>query len=275
MSVALPALSTRVLALPGWAITISAPDTVTDRLEPLLAGLDFSDEPLPPLRLIVSEDLEWMAGEAAGNPPWRLALPETQRLGVILGQCVAAATALLHRRLFVHAGAVALGGRGTVIVGGSGTGKTAVVAHLLERGGCYLSDEVALLDAPTATVAPFALPMAIKPWTSHAIGDLLDGRTVATDGEVRFHLPARLQRTPVPLTDIVLLRPSRLRARLLPISRGQMFMALATHATSLIHRDRLETAFEGFGALLRVARCSAVEGPSPAAYADLLVEKLD
>ncbi|MGQ0550467.1 MAG: hypothetical protein ACT4PY_12460 [Armatimonadota bacterium] len=274
MSIAPPALSTSVLVVPGWAITVSAPQPVTDALERLLAELDFSDEPLPPLRLIVSEDLQWMAGEAAGNPPWRLALPPSQRLGVILGQCVAAATALLHRRVFVHAGAVALGGRGVMIVGGSGTGKTAMVARLLQRGGWYLSDEVALLDPSAGTVAPFSIPMAIKPWTSRAIGKLLDGRTVATDGELRFHLPDRVQRTPVQLVDVVLLRPPRPRAQLLPVTRGQTLMALGTHATSLIHRDRLETAFEGFGSLLRGARCSAVEGPSPAACVDLLFEKL-
>lgn len=274
MSIAPPALATRVLNLPGWTVSVSAPEYVAEVLESLLAGLDFADEPLPPLRLIVSEDLAWMAGEAPGNPPWRLTLPPTQRLGVILGQCVAAATASLYRRLFVHAGAVALGGRGVIVVGGSGTGKTSMVARMLHRGGCYLSDEVALLDPATGTVAPFAIPMAIKPWTAQAIGDLLNGRTVAVDNELRFHLPDRLQRTPVQIADIVLLRAPRLRARLLPITRAQMLMALGTHATSLIHRDRLETAFAGFGSLLRAARCTAVEGPSPAACADLLIEKL-
>lgn len=274
VSIALPALATRVLNLPGWTVSVSAPEHVAEVLEGLLARLDFADEPLPPLRLIVSENLEWMAGEAAGNPPWRLTLPPAQRLGVILGQCVAAATASLPRRLFIHAGAVALGGRGVIIVGGSGSGKTSMVARMLHRGGCYLSDEVALLDPATGTVAPFAIPMAIKPWTAQAIGDLLDGRTVAEDSDLRFHLPDRLQRAPVRVAEIVLLRAPRLRARLLPITRAQMLMALGTHATSLIHRERLETAFAGFGSLLRVARCSAVEGPSPAACADLLIEKL-
>lgn len=274
MSVAPPALATRVLNLPGWTVSVSAPDHVTEVLESLLAGLDFADEPLPPLRLIVSENLEWMAGEAPGNPPWRLTLPPAQRLGVILGQCVAAATASLPRRLFIHAGAVAVGGRGVIIVGGSGTGKTSMVARLLHRGGYYLSDEVALLDPANGTVAPFTIPMAIKPWTAQAIGDLLGGRTVAVDNELRFHLPDRLQRTPVRIADVVLLRPPRLRARLRPITRAQMLMALGTHATSLIHRDRLETAFAGFGSLLRAARCSVVEGPSPAACADLLIQKL-
>lgn len=274
MSIAPPALATRVLNLPGWTVSVSAPEHVTEVLESLLAGLDFADEPLPPLRLIVSENLEWMAGEAPGNPPWRLTLPPVQRLGVILGQCVAAATASLPRRLFIHAGAVAVGGRGVIIVGGSGTGKTSMVARMLHRGASYLSDEVALLDPATGMVAPFTIPMAIKPWTAQAIGDLLDGRTVAVDNEIRFHLPDRLQRTPVRIADVVLLRPPRLRARLRPITRAQMLMALGTHATSLIHRDRLETAFAGFGSLLRGAHCSAVEGPSPAACADLLIQKL-
>jgi len=274
MSIAPPALSTRVLAIPGWTITVSAPEPLTDALANLLSGLNFADEPLPPLRLIVSEDVQWMAGESDGWPPWRLELPPGQRVGTVLGQCVAAATAVLPRRLFVHAGAVAFGGKGVVIVGGSGTGKTAMVARLVQWGGGYLSDEVALFDSEASTVVPFAVPMAIKAWTARAISGPLAGREVATEGEVRFRLPDRLQATPVPLAEVILMRPPRRRARLVSMSRAHMLMALGTHASSMIHRDRLETAFEGFSRLLRRARCSAIEGPSPGACADLLVDAL-
>ncbi len=274
MSVAAPSLSTRELGLPGWTMQISAPGAVTDALTRLLAGLNFAGEPLPPMRLVISEDLQWMAGETDGRPLWHLPLPATQPLGALLGQCVAAATMLLRRRLFIHAGAVAARGRGLVIVGGSGTGKTSVVARLLERGGFYLSDEVALLDPLAGTVAPFTIPMAIKPWTAQAIGPLPDGKEVTSDGEVRYFLPDRLQPAPVPVAHFVLLRPARRRAGLIPMSRGQMLIALGTHDSSLVHRERLEEAFSGFSRLLRSVDCVAVEGPSPGACADLLVESL-
>ncbi len=277
MSVPVPALSTdslptHELVLPGWTVRVSAPGPIIEALTRLLTGLNFADEPLPPLRLIVSEDLQWMAGEAPGRPPWRVPLPPAGRLSVLLGQCVAAATALLRRRLFVHAGAVAIGGRGVVIVGGSGTGKTAIVARLLQRGGFYLSDEVALLDPLTDTVAPFAVPMAIKPWTAEAIGPLPGGTDVAGDGEIRFRMPDRVQSDPVPVASFVLMNPSRRHARLTPISRGQMLVALGTHASSLVYRDRLEEAFEGFSRLLRGVDCFAMEGPSAGACADLLID---
>lgn len=49
-------------------------------------------------------------------------------------------------RIFVHAGAVAHGGRAIVIPGRSFSGKTTLVAALLARGATYLSDEYAVLD---------------------------------------------------------------------------------------------------------------------------------
>jgi hypothetical protein len=46
----------------------------------------------------------------------------------------------------IHAGVVEVDGRAVLLPGGSGTGKTTLVAALVARGARYLSDEYALID---------------------------------------------------------------------------------------------------------------------------------
>ena len=48
--------------------------------------------------------------------------------------------------VFIHAGAVAIDGRGIIVPGRSGRGKTSLVLALVGAGGVYFSDEYALLD---------------------------------------------------------------------------------------------------------------------------------
>ncbi len=50
------------------------------------------------------------------------------------------------RRVFVHAGTVAVDGRAVVIPGRSGTGKSTLVAALVRCGATYYSDEYAVFD---------------------------------------------------------------------------------------------------------------------------------
>jgi serine kinase of HPr protein (carbohydrate metabolism regulator) len=47
----------------------------------------------------------------------------------------------------VHAGCVALGGRGVLIVGGSGSGKSDLALRLVDRGAGLVSDDYTLLRA--------------------------------------------------------------------------------------------------------------------------------
>jgi hypothetical protein len=64
-------------------------------------------------------------------------------------------------RLFVHAGVVAWKGRGIVLPGRSGAGKTTLVAALLEAGATYLSDEYAVLDG-NGMVHPYPRPLSFR-----------------------------------------------------------------------------------------------------------------
>ncbi len=262
--------SETVLDLPGWTVRIEAPERVAQSLTALLSRLDLASDPLPSLRLTIPEGGRWMACRLKGRESWQVSLPPDQPLAEILGQCVAAATMVLRRHVFAHAGVVAMGDQATIIVGKSGSGKTATAIRLLARGALYLSDEVALIDAQSGTVAPLLIPMAIKPWTEQAAGGLPDGDDVVTDGRVRYRMPSRMCARPVPIRNIVLLTPARRPQGLSPMSRGEMLLALGAHETSLVHRDRLAEAFGGFARIVRRARCYAGQGAGSNGLADLL-----
>lgn len=66
------------------------------------------------------------------------------------------------RGLFaVHAGVVQVGDEVVLLPGASHSGKSALVAALLERGATYFSDEYALLDAE-GRVYPYPRPLLVR-----------------------------------------------------------------------------------------------------------------
>lgn len=200
---------------------------------------------------------------------WSIALPVGAPISVLLGQIVGTLTTLLTRTLFIHAGAVDFAGRGVIVIGQSGAGKTSTVAALVRKGAAYLSDEVALLDPVSQTVAPFAIPMAVKPWTRSAAGSLPEGRRVAREPGAEFWLPRHVGR-PVAAETFVVLRGEAAGPRVTPISAGQMLLAISEHASSFKQQHRVRDAFAGFARLLRNARCVVLEASRPAAHAHLL-----
>jgi hypothetical protein len=66
-----------------------------------------------------------------------------------------------RRRLFVHAGVVGWRGRAIVIPGRSFTGKSSLVAALVQAGANYYSDEYAVFDA-RGCVHPYLVPLSIR-----------------------------------------------------------------------------------------------------------------
>ncbi len=258
----------RPLALGDWAVHLSGPQWAVEPLARLLAALTIHGDDPGPLDLSISADGQTAQGMRDDRVLWSVTLPAKGWLGLLLGQVVASCTALLNRLLFVHAGAVAIQGRGWILVGESGAGKTSTVARLVRQGAVYLSDEIAVLDPANGTVAPFAIPMAIKPWTAKAAGRLPRGSDVIREGVTRFRLPVDRAAGPVPVQGFVLLDHGQPPARLRPISRAQFLVAMAHHHSSLRHPHRLSDAFAGFGRLLRLAHCYQLASPHPAAGAD-------
>lgn len=111
-----------------------------------------------------------------------------------------------RNRVFLHAGAVAIGGRALLLPGPSGAGKSHLVAALVAAGASYLSDEYAPLD-DRGRVHPFP-------------------RTPGVD------VPARDEvRRALPVGGVVLLRyRDGGRTRLRPLSPGQGLLKLVESA---------------------------------------------
>jgi hypothetical protein len=116
--------------------------------------------------------------------------------------------------LFVHAGVVGWHGRGIVMPGRSGAGKTTLVKAFLEAGAEYYSDEFAVLDAEGRAHA-YALPLSIR----------RDG--VPVDRQSAERVGARVGVTPLSVDLIVVTeyqRGARWRPRAL--SKSETLLAL-------------------------------------------------
>jgi len=95
--------------------------------------------------------------------------------------------------VFVHAGVVAWNEMAIVLPGRSMSGKTSLVAALLERGATYYSDEYAVFDRD-GLVHPYARPLRVR----------------SADGETRnvpvSDLTSRVGLTPIPVGLIAVVR---------------------------------------------------------------------
>jgi hypothetical protein len=105
-------------------------------------------------------------------------------------------SAALQERLLFHAAVVGKGERMVLLPGEAGRGKTTLAAVLAARDGwTFFSDELAVLDVNTLTVAPFLLPMSIKPGSVAALEGTYPGLAALSvyprsDGkQVRYLLP--------------------------------------------------------------------------------------
>ena len=255
----------------GGLVRLAGPSRISATLIESLGRLRIPGDGLPVLDVTVAPDSRTADGLVEGRLVWSIGLPAGAPVSVLLGQIVGTLTTLLTRLLFIHAGVVAFAGRGMVLLGHSGAGKTSTVAALVRKGAAYLSDEVALLDPAMGTVAPFVLPMAVKPWTRRAARSLPVGRRIAAEEGVEFWLPHNLG-GPVAVDTFVLLRGEAPGPRLTPISRARMLLAVSEHASSFKQQHRVREAFAGFARLLRNAQCVALDASCPAAHADLLVK---
>jgi len=257
---------------PAGVVDLSGPRWITGPLGAVLASI-LPAEPLPPVEVTIAGDGRRAAGRVNGFELWSVAIPRRRWLEVLTGQIVATITMVLRRHVFVHAGAVEMGGRACMLVGDSGAGKTSTVAALLTRGATYLSDEVGLLDPETNDIVPFHLPMAIKRWTARAAGRLPAGTDVARQDGVVFLVPASLGRA-CPLGTVILLERGG-QPEIREISRAEALVRLARQPSSFQYAGRTDDAFRAWARGLRTARCLAVSADRPAALAASLIRILE
>jgi hypothetical protein len=122
---------------------------------------------------------------------------------------------LLRQRpdaLFLHAASVSIAGKGVLLIGPKGSGKTTLSAALAARSHPLLGDETAMCIASSGLLLPFRRPLSIKPGPAAAEVQ----RVIATraggvaDEDGVLHLDIReispVIAAPAPLRAMVFLR---------------------------------------------------------------------
>jgi serine kinase of HPr protein (carbohydrate metabolism regulator) len=99
--------------------------------------------------------------------------------------------------IFVHAGAVAVDDRAIVLPGPSFSGKTSLVAALVQAGATYFSDEYAVVDSE-GRVHPYPRPLSIRSPDGSRTRERLVGELggVAADRAAEVALVASLHYRP-------------------------------------------------------------------------------
>lgn len=102
--------------------------------------------------------------------------------------------------IFFHAGSVSLRGKGAMVVGPKGAGKSTLVLALAARGHALMGDEHACYLPATGELLPFRRPVGIKPGPRAAAVEsalLRRGRSPERDGMMRIPLEDLMDAAPV------------------------------------------------------------------------------
>jgi hypothetical protein len=75
----------------------------------------------------------------------------------------------MRSHYIVHAGCLSVEGRGVIISGRSGMGKSTLTAHLATRGMGFLSDELAPISRRTGMIDAVPMPIGIRPGPARAL----------------------------------------------------------------------------------------------------------
>ncbi len=110
--------------------------------------------------------------------------------GFLLSYILSAMIGLQREMLFVHAASIGIDGRGALLMGHGGAGKTTLSLTLASRGHSFLGDNQACVRIRSRELLPFPRSAAVKPGPrAQAVNDVLeespqnslelpDGRTV-------------------------------------------------------------------------------------------------
>jgi hypothetical protein len=139
----------------------------------------------------------------------------------------------------LHAGAVARAGRGILLPGDRGAGKTTLVAFLVKHGFLFYADEMAALEVGSARLAPLPRPMRLKGGSARLLAPF-DGRLEiapfggdpgAYPGRYALPQPRGVGRSPCrPAFILYLHRTPGARAKLTPVRGGEAVLGLARRA---------------------------------------------
>ena len=264
----------RVLGGPGPAV---AEPTFTFRVVPPEDGLsriEFDGQEAAPIEdefRLGLESPEFPFQEVASDLPGFLALAFRDHAEPLFyargGDCrfrrvsawrTAVALLLFHRILglrsdaiFFHAATVGIAGRGVLLIGRKGAGKSTTALALAARGHEFLGDETAGFVPATGQVIPMRRPVGIKPGPrAHALqaGLAAAGRSPEDEGPLRLDVEELLQvgaARPLPLEAVVFLAPFELQPELIRIQPGREEISqLQPVVSSMVNAGRTRRVFE-------------------------------
>ena len=169
---------------------------------------------------------------------------------------------LLHQRglFLLHGSAVGIGGGGVLFLGGSGWGKSTLVAALYRRGHVLITDDVAALTwngSDRTNILPAFPRLKLWPEALIALGERPDPLPkLHPEIEKRTQAVDRFASEGLPVTQIYVLAEGDETA-ITPLMGQEAFIALTTHSFML----RILAETEGTVAHFR--QCEAVAARTP------------
>ncbi len=214
-------------------------DAPADYLEHVLASF-VTDEPARHVYSIVDNGERFKTPVSVYYGGQRLVRLATEPLAVsyVLWHLNRAVVGESPRYLLLHASAAVADDAAIVFPAPMESGKSTLIAGLLQRGFGYLTDEVVAIDPATALVHPYPKPLSIDPGSWEVLGALrpaLDARLAPYAG-AQWHLPVssvRSESTRAPARPRLLVGPRYepgSRTTLEPISGAEGVLLLAENA---------------------------------------------
>ena len=183
--------------------------------------------------------------------------------------------------LFFHAASVAVGGRGALLVGPKGTGKSTTSLALAARGHEFLGDETACYLPSSGELLPFRRPVGIKPGPqSDAVRDALARLRPRADEDGLVRVPVErlfpsVAPRPAPLSNVLFLSGFGEHPELSPIRAGREELAsLQPIASTLVSGPATRRVFEMIR-LIQSAACYRLVAGDPDQTARLLEKELE
>lgn len=178
--------------------------------------------------------------------------------------------------LFFHAAAVAIGGRGVMIIGPKGSGKSTTSLALASRGHQLLGDETAAYDPANGTLLPFCRPVGIKPGPkASAIASALAQRGARPDEDGMIRIPVTellpvAAPQPATLSAVLFLQPFAPAPALARVEAGREEVgSMQPIASSLVNVPAPARVFQ-MVRLLSATTCYHLHAGPPDATADMI-----